>query len=117
DAVGVAIERDADIGAHLAHLLAQGFRRDRAAVFVDVEAVGLHSDRDYLGAQFPQRRRRDAVAGAVGAIDDDAQAVEIEPARQRPLVGLDISVVHAVDAPRAAEVAALGETLRYVGLE
>ena len=61
DAVGVAIERDADIGAHFAHLGAHRLRRGRAAFQVDVEAVGLDADGDDLGAQLPQRRGRDLV--------------------------------------------------------
>ena len=78
DAVGVAVERDADVGAHLAHLVAQRLRRGRAALVVDVAAVGLDADLDDLGAQLPQRLGRHLVAGAVGAIDDDAQAVEAQ---------------------------------------
>ena len=75
-AVGVAVERDADIGAHLAHLAAERLRRGRAAVAIDVEAVGLDADRDDLGAELPQRLRRHLVGGAVGAVDHDAQAFE-----------------------------------------
>ena len=69
DAVGVAVERDADVGAHLAHLGAQRLRRGGAALLVDVAAVGLDADLDHLGAQLPQRLGRHLVAGAVGAID------------------------------------------------
>ena len=34
-----------------------------------------------LGAELPQHRRRDLVGGAIGAIDDDLEAVEVEAAR------------------------------------
>ena len=111
DAVGVAVERDADIGAHLAHLAAQGFRRGRAAFLVDVETIGIHADRDHVGAEFPQRFRHHPVGRAVGAIDDDAQAVEREIARQRALGEFDVAVMHAVDAAGAAEARALRELL------
>ncbi len=60
--VGIAIERDADVGAHLAHLLAHGLRRGRAAFLVDVEAVRLVADLHDLGAELPQRRWRHLVA-------------------------------------------------------
>ena len=53
DAVAVAVERDADIRAHFAHLLAQRFGGDRSAFPVDVEAVGLDPDGDHLGAELP----------------------------------------------------------------
>ena len=110
DAIGVAVERDADVGAHLAHLLGQRFRRGRAAFLVDVEAVGFDADRDDVGAQFPQRFRHHLVGGAVRAIDHDAQAVERELARQRALGEFDVAVMHAVDAAGAPEAGALRET-------
>ena len=75
-AVGVAIERDAEIGAHLAHLGAHRLGRGRAAIQIDVEAVGRDAHRHDIGAQFPQHFRRDLVGGAIGAIDHDAHAVE-----------------------------------------
>ena len=116
-AVGVAVERDADIGAHLAHLAAERIGRRRAAVAVDVEAVRLDADGDDVGAQLPQRLGRHPVGGAVGAIDDDAQAFERQIARQRALGELDIAVVHAVDALGAAEVAAFRQALGHVGVD
>ena len=51
----------------------------RAAAVVDVEAVGLHAERDDVGAKLPQRLGRDMIGGAVGAIDDDLQPVEPQP--------------------------------------
>ena len=108
-AVGVAIERDADIGAHFMHLLRQSRRMRRTAFLVDVEAVRLVVDGDDLGAEFPQRRRRDLVGGAIGAIDDDAQARQRHGARQRALGEFDIAVMHAVDALGAAERIRVGQ--------
>ena len=60
---------------------------------------------------------RDPVGGAVGAIDDDAQAFERKVARQRALGEFDVAVVHAVDALGAAEVAALRQTLGHVAVD
>ena len=116
-AVGVAVERDADVGAHLRDLGAERLRRGRAAFAVDVEAVGLDPDRDHVGAELPQRLRHHPVGGAVGAIDHDAQPVETERARQRALGEFDVAVVHAVDALGAAEIGALGELLGQVGID
>ena len=81
-AVGIAIQRDADIGAHFLHLLAKRRGLGRAAFVVDVEAVGLDPHRDHLGVELPQRLRRHAIAGAVGAVHDHAQPVERKVARQ-----------------------------------
>ena len=81
----------------------------RAAFLVDVEAVGLVVDGDDLGAEFPQRFWRHLVAGAIGAIDDDAQARQRHGARQRALGEFDVAVVHAVDALGAAERILVGQ--------
>src|SRR5262249_51718944 len=52
-AVGVAVEGDADVGAHFPDLVTQGFRRGRTAFQIDVEAVRFDPDLDHLGAQLP----------------------------------------------------------------
>ena len=111
DAVGVAVERDADVGAHLAHLAAQRLRRGRSAFLVDVESVGVDADRNDVGAQLPQRFRHHLVGRAVGAIDHHAQAVEAEMARQRALGEFDVAVMDAVDAAGAPETGALRQFL------
>ena len=111
DPVGIAIERDADVGAHFAHLAAQRFRRGRSAFLVDIESIGLDADRNHVGAQFPQRFRHHLVGRAVGAIDHHAQAVEAEVARQRALGEFDVAVVDAVDTAGAAETGALRQPL------
>ncbi len=103
-AVGVAVERDADIGAHLADLADQILGRGRAAILVDVEAVRLDADRDHLGAELPQRLRRHLVGGAIGAIDHHPQAVEADVLRQGALGELDIALARAVDAGGAADL-------------
>jgi hypothetical protein len=107
--VGVAIQRDADIGAHFVHLPRQGGRIGRAAIHVDVETVGLVVDRHHLGAQFPQRRRSRLVGGAIGAIDDDAHARKRHVLREGPLGELDIAVEVAIDALRPADLVGLGK--------
>ena len=103
DAVGVAVERDADVGAHLAHLAAQSVGKGRAAFAVDVEAVRLDADRNDVGAELPKRFRRDAIGRAVGAVDDDAQTFERKVARQGALGEFDVAVVYAVNSLGAAE--------------
>ena len=116
-AVGVAIERDADIGAHLAHLAGDGAEVGRTAILIDVHAVRFVADGNHVGAQFPQRAGRDLVGGAIGAIDHDAQSGEIDVARQRALGEFNVAVLHAVDALGAAKVVALGQLLVQFGIE
>ncbi len=117
DAVGVAVERDADVGAHFAHLGDQRLRLGRAALVVDVAAVRLDADLDDLGAQLPQRLGRHLVAGAVGAIDDDAQTVEAQVLRQRALGELDIALLRALNARGAADAFGRGEQVGGVGVD
>ena len=117
DAVGVAVQRDADVGAHFMHLLLQFDGMGRAAFLVDVEAVRLDADGHHLGAEFPKRGRRDLVGGAVGAVDDDAQARQRHGARQGALGEFDVAVVHAVDALGAAEPVGIGERHLDVGIQ
>ena len=103
-AVGVAVERDADIGAHLVDLANEILRRRRAAILVDVEAVGIDAELDHLGAELPQRLGRHLVGRAVGAIDHDPDAVEAEVLGQRALGELDVALPRAVDAGRPADL-------------
>ncbi len=116
-AVGVAIERNADVGAHLAHLARQRRQVGGTAIFIDVEAIRIDADGNHVGAQFPQRARRDFVGGAVGAIDDNAQAFERHGLGQRQLGEFDVAILHAVDALGAAEIGAFGELLGEIGID
>ena len=77
-AIGIAVEGDAYIGAHLPYLAAERFRRGRSAFLVDVETVGFDTHRNHIGAELPQRFRDHFVGRAVGAVDHDAQAVKRE---------------------------------------
>ena len=82
DAVGVAVVRDAQVRLVFDDLAAEMFRVHRAAVFVDVAAVGLVAINDDFRAQFPQDAGRGFVGRAVRAIHDDAQAFERQTARE-----------------------------------
>ena len=108
-AIGVAVERDADVGAHFPHFLGERFGSGRTDVEVDVNAVRFDADLDHLGAELPQGLRRRFVRGAVGAIDDDPEAVERDVARQGPLGVFDVARLNVVDAPGAPEIARFGE--------
>ena len=103
-AVGVAIQRNADVRPQFPHLLRQRFRRGRADVAVDVHAVRLDAQGKDFRAQFPQRFRRHLVGRAIGAVDDHAHALEGHVARQRVLGEFDIARAHVIDAARPAQV-------------
>ncbi len=101
--IGVAVERDPDIGAPRQHLATHLLGHQRPAFAVDVEPVRRHPEREDFGAQFPEYRRRHLVAGAVSAIDDDAQAVEPQPAREALLDELDVAAAGVVEPLDPAE--------------
>src|SRR5262245_11915022 len=116
-AIGVAVERDADIGAHLAHLAAKLREIGRAAILVDVESVGIDADGDDVCAQFPQSAWRYAIRGAIGTIDDDPQSLERYRFWQSELCKLDITILHAVYALGSAEITAFRELFAKIGVE
>ncbi len=119
--VGVAVERDADVGAILAHRLGHGLGMGGAALVVDVGPVGRHPDRDHLGAQLVERGGGHLVGGPVGAIDHHPQSVQGQAAREAGLDDLDIAGLGVVDALHAAEAGrrsqALLQALVHQGLD
>ena len=103
-----AMPRSARLSFTLLHIALGG---GRAAFAVDVEAVGIDADLDDFGAEFPQHFGRDAIGGAVGAVDDDAQTVQAQMLRERALGEFDVARLGVVDALGAAEFGRLGEPL------
>ena len=98
-------------------LVDQGFRSRRTAFQIDVVAVGFDADLDDFGAQFPERFGRHLVAGTVGAIDDDAQAVEAKVLRQRALGEFDVALLRAFDPRGAANPLGGGQERLRVGID
>ena len=113
--VGIAIERNADIGAAFQHLHLQRLGVRRTDIVVDVEAVGRHPDRNNLGAQLPQRFGRHLVRRAVGAIDDDLQAIEPQMIGKRCLGEMDIPPLGIIDPLGPADGPWLGQ--HHIGLD
>ena len=66
------------------HRLADRLQVGGAAVVVDVEAVRVGVDRDDLGAGLLVRGRADLAGRAVGAVDDDLDALEPVRDGRRP---------------------------------
>jgi hypothetical protein len=84
---------------------------------VDVEAIRLDADRNDLGAQLPERRWRDLVGGAIGAIEHDAQTAEIGIGRQRALGIFDVAGTGFFLAIGAADLAAMRQQLGHVAID
>src|SRR5271170_8004357 len=102
--IGVAVQRNADVGAHLPHLMDESARLSGTDFAVDIEAIGLDADRKDLRAKLPQRLGRDLVSCAVGAVDDDAQSFQREISRQGTLGEFDIAGLYALNSLRATEI-------------
>ena len=102
--VCVAIERDPDIGAARQHFAAHLLGRQRATVAVDVDPVRRHGDREHLGAEFPEHRRGDLIAGAMRAIDDDPHAIEPQPFGKALLDKFDVAAGRVVEPLGATEL-------------
>jgi hypothetical protein len=117
DAVRVAIKRDADIGAHFLDLGGHGFGGGGAHLVVDVEAVGFDADGEDFGAQFPEGNGRDLVGGAVGAIEHDAQAGQVDVPGQGALGVFDVAGARFLVAMGAADLASAGEMLGEVAVD
>ena len=83
----------------------------RAALLVDIETVGRDAQGNDLGAQLIEGERRDLVGGAMGAVDDDAQAVQGQVARKSGLGDLDIAGLGVIDARHAAKVRWRGQII------
>ena len=105
-AVGVAVERDADVGA---------FPPARARAATSTWSAPQPSLMLCRRAALPmattsapsseKHHRRDAVGRAVRAVDDDAQPVERQLARQHVLQEHVVAAVGVVDAERLADAA------------
>ena len=104
-AVGVAVEGDAGVGAVRDDGGLQRPEVGRAAPVVDVEAVGVGTDRDDLGPRAAQRHRAGHVGGAVRAVDDDLEAAQrgVEGGQQVRDVLLDRRRVRRDPPDRAAD--------------
>ena len=92
----------------------QQFRRGRTAAQVDVPAVGRAADRDDLRAEVREHARRDFVAGAVGAVDHDLEAGEIDARRQRRGAEILVATARLVDTRGLAERVRLARQRRLV---
>ena len=101
--VGIAIQRNADIGFFGPHLIGQCAGIGRTAIFIDVEAVRLHANGHHFRAQFPQRGRGHLIGRAIGTIDNQLNALKAHLAREGALGKFNIArltVINPLGAPQ-----------------
>ena len=117
-AVGVAVQREAQVRPVLDDRGRDHLRVRRPAAQVDVRAVGDRVDRGDPRAQPPQHGRGDVRGRSVGAVHDHRQAPQVQPAGARNEVcgvGLDragrVALAADAHAGRAVVVVALQQLL------
>ena len=102
--VGVAVERDADIGAlrTTSRCIAMGAMAPQSRLMLSPS--GFTPSGMTSAPSSHNTRRGDLVGGAIGAIDHDLEPVEAQPARKAVLDEFDIAAAGIVEPLGAAEL-------------
>ncbi len=103
DAVGVAVECDAEVCLVGLHRMRQVVGMQCADAVIDVHSVRVGPQLDHFGAEFVEHGRCDVIGGAVRAVDDDLQTLEVEFVRKRPLAEFDVAAGGIVQPAHLAE--------------
>ena len=112
--VGIAIERDPEMGLAGQHRGLQGLRMGRADMVVDVQAVGRSAHLDDLCPEFVKHMRCRLIGGAMGAVDNQSEPSQIETRWEGPFAELDVTAGGIIDSPRFAERVGAHATHRLV---
>ena len=102
-AVRVAVEAHRDVAAVLGGKAREVLGVGRAHAVVDVEAVWSVAHGDHFGAEFVEDVGRNVIGGAVGTVDENAQALEVRAEIDRRLAELDVAAGRIVKAAGLAE--------------
>ena len=103
-AVCVAIQGQADISPGFKHFGRGHLGMERAAAVVDVQAIRRGAKAQHFRAEFLQGQGRNLVVGSVGAIDDHAQAIQIDVRGNAGLDGHNIPSRSIGDSEGAADL-------------
>ena len=101
--IGIAIECDPQIRPLGEYRLAQMLWPRGADLVIDVESVWLHPDGQHLGAQLVKHARCDLVGRAMGAVQGNAHAAQVQLIRKSALAEFDIAAGRIADAPHLAQ--------------
>jgi hypothetical protein len=111
-AVAVAVEGEARVIAALAHALRQPLDVRGTAFRVDVAAVGLGRDHVDVGAERGEDRRGRLVGGAVGAVEQQPAARQVERGEPLPQRG-QVVVERPLEAMDTARARGRGRLLEH----
>ena len=104
DPVGIAIERQAQVGTVGQDGIGQRLGRGCATTVVDVQAIRLHTDGDHLRPQFMEDAGRRLVGRALGTINDDLESAKIEIIGEGALAELDVATARIFDTHGPPEI-------------
>src|SRR5580658_1353155 len=76
-AVGVAVESHSELSALGKHACLQSIEMERAAAGIDIAAIRGNAHRDNISAEGPKKFGAEFVSGAVGAVEQNAEAGEL----------------------------------------
>ena len=109
DAVGITIEREAEIGPLFNHRPAHSLWGRRSPLQIYIITVRLHPQGHHFGTQLVENGRCNPIGGAVGTIDDDLHTVQPEPPGEATLDVFNIAAHRVIQPGRAAEVRGRGK--------
>ena len=96
-AVGIAVKGDTEIGLEVLRFGGNDFRMQSAAVGVDVAAVRRRMGEMNGAGEVSEQLGRDSGSRAIGAIQDNAKAVEVEVREGRTQELLVVSAIFLID--------------------
>jgi hypothetical protein len=103
-AVGVAVEGDAEAGFELLRFGSDNVGMQRAAVRVDITAVGSGVGELEVSAEMSEELRGNGRGGSIGAVENDLKAIEVQTRERAAEELLVIFAIFLVDARRRTGV-------------
>ena len=104
DAISVAVVRDNKVGPEFLHMLAQVLGVHRAAILIDVVALGLVAKDEDFRPQFTQHAGRGLVSRAMSAIHHDPQSFERQSTRETGFGVFDVATERVINTHRLANL-------------
>jgi len=95
-AIGVAIEGDTKSSIFRGNALLQFFKMQRAATGVDVAAIGFDADTHDVAAKGGKQLGTKLIGGAIGTIENDAEAFERGPVDDATTEEIEILVMKRI---------------------
>ena len=112
--VAIAIKGDPNICTLRYNRCLQSLDMSRAAVIIDVQAIGLSSNHRNIRSQLAEYTRRHLVSCTMSTIEHHLQPSKIGAGRHTALAELDITPCSIIDARRLANLCRLNHRHRLI---